>query len=196
VIPEDAAPGATRRPGPSRHGAAIAARNDCKDGFQSPPDRLPEGGRWPPPERAAMPMPFYSGGTCLAAILKTPPTPIPLVSSGARNGDGTRRRALFGRLGNMQLQFGRLRSNLVISNGVEAWVLKRWPVAKNRRADSVRQIQLVDATGSAPHVWRHTSRPTIRGVCGPQNWAAVSRWGPRIGRARSGAPAGADERRR
>ena len=97
----------------------------------------------------------------------------------------------------MQLQFGRLRGDLVISNGVEAWVLKegRW-----QRVDALTTFLESDwlTTREASRSFGDTL-PDLP----PQPYAGrkiggrgLSRWGPRIGRTRSGATARANKRRR
>ena len=90
------------------------------------------------------------------------------------------------RLGNMQLQFGLLRSDLVISNGVEAWILRggRW-----KRTDALTAF--LKSTQLTPREARRTFGHKLPDVP-PEAFAGrkvgprgLSRWGPRIGRARS-----------
>jgi hypothetical protein len=96
---------------------------------------------------------------------------------------GPGRRALLGRLGNMQLQFGLLRGDLVLSNGVEAWVLSdgRW-----ERTDALTAF--LKSTCLTPREARRTFGDTLPNLP-PEAFAGckigprgLSRWGPRIGR--------------
>jgi hypothetical protein len=84
----------------------------------------------------------------------------------------------------MHLQFGRLRGDLVISNGVEAWVLSdgRW-----ERTDALTAF--LKSACLTPREARRTFGDTLPNLP-PEAFAGrkigprgLSRWGPRIGRA-------------
>lgn len=96
----------------------------------------------------------------------------------------------------MQLQFGLLRGELVISDGVEAWILRdgRW-----ERTDALTAF--IKSTQLRPREARRTFGDKLPDVpseafAGRKIGRWLSRWGPRIGRARTGSRARADERRR
>jgi hypothetical protein len=96
----------------------------------------------------------------------------------------------------MQLQFGLLRGELVISVGVEAWILRdgRW-----ERTDALTAF--IKSTQLRPREARRTFGDKLPDVpseafAGRKIGRWLSRWGQRIGRARTGSRARADERRR
>ena len=96
----------------------------------------------------------------------------------------------------MQLQFGRLRGDFVISDGVEAWILRdgRW-----EKTDALTAF--IKSTQLRPREARRMFGEALPDVP-PEAFAGrkigrwLSRWGPRIGRTRSGATARANKRRR